>query len=116
MAQGSDEFRLVEEPIDLPAMISAAHRPDCGAVDVFIGTTRVDESNGANVERLEYEAYRPMADMKLEEIGAEIRARWDVRHVAITHRLGPVGPGRRASPSSSPPRDAARPSRRAAMQ
>lgn len=86
-------FRIVEEEIDVAAMISAAQRPDSGAISTFIGTTRVDESDEASVEYLEYEAYRPMADEKLEEIGAEIRRKWEVRHVAITHRLGRVDPG-----------------------
>jgi molybdopterin synthase catalytic subunit len=86
-------FRIVEEPIDVGALILEAQRPDCGAVATFVGTTRVDESGGASVEYLEYEAYRPMADRKLEEIGAEIRKRWEVGHVAIVHRIGRVGPG-----------------------
>ena len=86
-------FRIVEEPIDVGALILEAQRPDCGAVATFVGTTRVDESSGASVEYLEYEAYRPMADRKLEEIGAEIRERWEVGHVAIVHRLGRVAPG-----------------------
>ena len=86
-------FRIVEEPIDVGALILEAQRPDCGAVATFVGTTRVDESGGASVEYLEYEAYRPMADRKLEEIGAEIRERWEVGHVAIVHRLGRVAPG-----------------------
>ena len=59
----------------------------------FVGTTRIDESGGAAVEYLEYEAYRPMADRKLEEIGAEILNQWDVREVSIVHRVGRVGPG-----------------------
>ncbi len=75
------------------ALILEAQRPDCGAVATFVGTTRVDESSGASVEYLEYEAYRPMADRKLEEIGAEIRERWEVGHVSIVHRLGRVDPG-----------------------
>ena len=86
-------FAIVEEPIDVGALISAAQRPDCGAISTFIGTTRVDESSGASVEYLEYEAYRPMADKKLEEIGVEIEDRWDVGHVTIVHRLGRVDPG-----------------------
>jgi len=86
-------FRIVEEPIDVGALILEAQRPDCGAVATFVGTTRVDESGGASVEYLEYEAYRPMSDRKLEEIGAEIRERWEVGHVAIVHRIGRVGPG-----------------------
>jgi molybdopterin synthase catalytic subunit len=86
-------FAIVEEPIDVAALISAAQRPDCGAISTFVGTTRLDESKGASVEYLEYEAYRPMADRKLKEIGAEIEKRWDVREVSIVHRLGRVEPG-----------------------
>ncbi len=86
-------FAIVDGPIDVGALISAAQRPDCGAVATFVGTTRVDESEGASVEHLEYEAYRPMADRKLEEIGAEIGNRWEVREVSIVHRLGRVEPG-----------------------
>ena len=86
-------FAIVDGPIDFGAMISAALRPDCGAIATFLGTTRVDEKDGAKVEYLEYEAYRPMAGKKLAEIGAEIEDRWDVRHVSIIHRLGRVDPG-----------------------
>ena len=84
---------IVEEAIDVGGLISAAQRPDCGAISTFVGTTRVDEDNGASVEHLEYEAYRPMADRKLEEIGTEIEGRWDVREVSIVHRIGRVEPG-----------------------
>ncbi len=86
-------FAIIERPIDVAALISAVQRPDCGAISTFVGTTRVDESEGASVEYLEYEAYRPMADRKLEEIGTEIEARWDVREVSVVHRLGRVEPG-----------------------
>ncbi len=86
-------FRIVEGPIDVGALVTEAFRPDCGAVATFVGTTRVDSSSGASVEYLEYEAYRPMADRKLEEIGAEIEERWEVKHVSIVHRLGRVDAG-----------------------
>ncbi len=86
-------FAIVEGPIDVAALVSAALRPDCGAISTFVGTTRVDECEGASVEYLEYEAYRPMADRKLEEIGAEIEKRWDVGEVSIVHRIGKVDPG-----------------------
>lgn len=108
-------FAIVEEPIDVAALISAAQRPDCGAISTFVGTTRVDESaDGASVEYLEYEAYRPMADRKLEEIGAEIEERWDVREVSIVHRIGRVDPGEAsvaivvASPRRGPAFEASR--------
>ena len=86
-------FAIVEGPIDVGALISAAQRPECGAISTFVGTTRVDESEGASVDYLEYEAYRPMADRKLEGIGAEIGQRWDVKGVSIVHRIGRVDPG-----------------------
>ena len=86
-------FRIIEEPIDVGALVTGAFRPDCGAVSTFVGTTRVDESSGASVEYLEYEAYRPMADRKLEEIGVEIRNRGEVGHIALVHRRGRVDPG-----------------------
>jgi molybdopterin synthase catalytic subunit len=107
-------FAIVNGPIDVGALIASAHRPDCGAITAFVGTTRIDESGGASVEYLEYEAYRPMADRKLEEIGAEIEERWDVRHVSIVHRSGRVDPGKAsvaivvASPRRSPAFEASR--------
>jgi molybdopterin synthase catalytic subunit len=86
-------FAIIDNPIDVGALISTAQRPDCGAISTFVGTTRIDESGGASVEYLEYEAYRPMADRKLEEIGGDIEERWDVREASIVHRIGRVGPG-----------------------
>ena len=107
-------FAVVEGRIDVGALIAEAQRPDCGAVSTFVGTTRVDETDGNAVEYLEYEAYRPMADRKLEEIGTEIQGRWDVGHVAIVHRIGRVDPGEAsvaivvASPRRGPAFEASR--------
>ncbi len=86
-------FRIVERPIDVGVLVTGAFRQDCGAVATFVGTTRIDESFSASVEYLEYEAYRPMAERKLEEIGAEISERWEVGEVSIVHRIGKVYPG-----------------------
>ena len=107
-------FRIVEKPIDVGVLVTGAFRPDCGAVATFVGTTRIDESFSASVEYLEYEAYRPMADRKLEEIGAEIGERWEVGEVSIVHRIGKVYPGEPsvvivvASPRRSPAFEASR--------
>ncbi|MBA2441647.1 MAG: molybdenum cofactor biosynthesis protein MoaE [Rubrobacter sp.] len=84
---------ITEEPLDLGELAAGAFRPDCGAVATFVGTTRVDETGEAQVEYLEYEAYRPMADRKLEEIETGIRCQWEVGEVRIVHRLGRVYPG-----------------------
>jgi molybdopterin synthase catalytic subunit len=57
----------------------------------FTGTVR-DESHGKRVVRLEYEAYAPMAERKLAEIGAEVARAHGVK-VAIVHRVGALAPG-----------------------
>jgi molybdopterin synthase catalytic subunit len=82
---------LVEGPIATEALLAAAARPDCGAVVLFLGTTR-DHHEGRRVERLEYEAYRPMALAALEQVERETVERHDVASCRIVHRLGVVPP------------------------
>ena len=51
---------LVHTPIDVTPLLAAAARPECGAVNLFLGTTR-DHHEGRAVLRLEYEAHERMA-------------------------------------------------------
>ncbi len=81
--------KLVLGPIDTAAMIAAAGRPDCGALAVFLGTTR-DHHDGRRVLRLEHEAYAPMATAALERLEREAGARFAIAACAIEHRLGEV--------------------------
>ncbi len=80
---------LVHGAIDANAMISAASRSDCGALTVFLGTTR-DHHEGRRVERLSYEAYAPMATTALERLELEAARRFEIASCVITHRLGGV--------------------------
>jgi len=80
---------LVEGPIALERLLAAAARPDCGAVVLFLGTTR-DHHEGREVLRLEYEAYRPMALAVLERIECDTVERHRVAACRIVHRLGVV--------------------------
>ena len=74
-------------PLDPESITSRVRQHSNGAVVTFLGTTR-DSTDGRGVLHLEYEAYRPMTDRKLEEVGDEIRDRWSIEDVAIAHRLG----------------------------
>jgi len=93
-----------------------------GAVSVFVGQTR--ESAGtpapgqeaeaerfaeAEVTGLTYEAFEPMALSVLDEIAAEIETRFEVRRLAIVHRIGdvPVGESSVIIAAASPHRAAA---------
>ncbi|CAG5133639.1 unnamed protein product [Candidula unifasciata] len=71
---------------DISDMVSS---PSCGAVSMFIGTTR-DNFDGKQVLKLDYEAYIPMAKRKMLEVCASIRQQWDVHNIAIIHRIGVV--------------------------
>ena len=83
-------FRLTEEPIDLAAVVAEVGDEHAGAIATFLGTTRV-HSRGRTVLHLDYEAYAEMAERVMEEIGEELKGRYDLCHVAMTHRVGRVG-------------------------
>ena len=82
---------LVEGPIETGRLLAEAARPDCGAVVLFLGTTR-DHHEGRAVVRLEYEAYRPMALAALEQAERETVERHAAASCRIVHRLGVVPP------------------------
>ena len=60
-----------------------------GALCLFVGVVR-NENGGRPVRYLEYEAYEEMALPVMEEIEAEVRARWPVTGVRLVHRLGRI--------------------------
>ena len=80
---------LVHGPIDVGGLLARAARPDCGAIALFLGTTR-DHHAGRRVVRLAYEAYQPMALTALERLENEARQRYQIASCSIIHRLGDV--------------------------
>ncbi|MBZ5495523.1 MAG: molybdenum cofactor biosynthesis protein MoaE [Acidobacteriia bacterium] len=84
-------FRLVREPIDAASLRNALLRPEDGAVVVFEGVVR-NHAHGKKVRYLEYDSYEAMALNKLEEIGTRARREFDIRAIAIFHRLGRMNP------------------------
>lgn len=83
---------IVEGPLGTEAVESAA---GAGAVVVFEGIVRVREGEG-EVEALEYEAYRPMAERMLEDIGKELSARNGLVGMWVEHSVGMVRAGARS--------------------
>jgi molybdopterin synthase catalytic subunit len=85
---GADVFRVVEYPLSPDAIAAEVDEPGAGGVVIFSGVVR-NQTDGRGVKFLQYEAHAPMAEAKMREIGAEIRARWSgVRRVAMLHRVG----------------------------
>lgn len=79
--------RLTDDPLDPAAVERLVRADDRGAVLCFVGLVR-DHTADHRVERLEYEAYRPMAVKVFEAIRGEVDDRWPGTHIAIHHRLG----------------------------
>ena len=80
---------FVHEPIDVARLLIAAARPDCGAINLFLGTTR-DHHDGRRVVRLQYEAYEAMALAALTKLEEEAMRRHAIAFCRIVHRLGEV--------------------------
>ncbi|CAF89892.1 unnamed protein product [Tetraodon nigroviridis] len=91
---GRDVFKLTPDWLSVQEVVDAVGSSSCGAVSVFIGTTREDELGGRKVTGLEYEAYEPMARSEFSKLCADIRQRWPaVANICVHHRLGWVEVG-----------------------
>jgi molybdopterin synthase catalytic subunit len=78
---------LTEGPIALNELVAKVASPRAGAISTFLGVVR-DNSLGRKVRYLLYEAYPPMALKEMDAIEREVRSRWPIEKIAITHRLG----------------------------
>ncbi|MCS7254710.1 MAG: molybdenum cofactor biosynthesis protein MoaE [Armatimonadota bacterium] len=80
-------YKLSEEPIDVGAVLSQVIDEHIGAVALFIGVVR-GRSKGREVIALEYDAYRMMAERKLEEIAKSVCSAYGLERLTIVHRVG----------------------------
>jgi molybdopterin synthase catalytic subunit len=86
---------VVEGTVDLAGLLSAAHRPDAGAVLLFSGEVR-DMNRGRAVSFLVYEAHVPLAEKVMAEVLAEAKERWGLAVAVAQHRIGRVEIGETA--------------------
>jgi molybdopterin synthase catalytic subunit len=80
-------FRLIRERINIQEIAESIRKPEDGAIVVFDGVVR-NNSKSKAVRFLEYDAYESMALKKLEEIGLRAKSEFEIRDIAIVHRLG----------------------------
>jgi len=80
-------FSLTNEPIDAGALESQLRDPRAGACATFAGWVR-NHNEGQAVERLEYEAFAPLARKEGERVLAEARERFKVLRLVAVHRTG----------------------------
>jgi molybdopterin converting factor subunit 1 len=89
-------FLITRNEIDINRLIAQITLPTTGAVCFFTGMVRAITQRGNPHETiyLEYEAYEPMAEAKMQQIASEIRSRWPtVEGIAIIQRVGRLDSG-----------------------
>lgn len=78
---------IVREPIDTQATLSRLKRAEDGAALVFEGVVR-NQTRGRETLFLDYEAYEEMALQQLKSLAEQATRQFQIRDVAIVHRLG----------------------------
>jgi molybdopterin synthase catalytic subunit len=77
---------VTAEALSVDRLTALVATPHTGAIVTFQGTTR-------DVERLDYEAYEPMAEEKIAEILGDVTSRHEIEGAAAEHRTGSVPRG-----------------------
>lgn len=80
-------IKISDEPLDIPSCISWVMSPQCGGIDMFIGTVR-NITNGKHVTQLQFEAYEKMALNEMKKIAEQALQNWPVHKILIHHRKG----------------------------
>jgi MoaE-MoaD fusion protein len=87
---------ISQETLDLDALLAEITLPTTGAAAVFTGIVRGQTSRGKSYKTnyLDYEAYQPMAEVKMRQVAEEIRKKWPgIEGIAIVQRTGRLYPG-----------------------
>ena len=83
---------ITDQPVDPQTALSAVADENAGANLLFLGTTR-RWTDRTETRELRYDCYQPMAEKELRSLCQQAQERWDLRGVAIIHRIGIVPPG-----------------------
>ena len=78
---------LTDAPIDAAALERSVLLSSHGASVVFSGVVR-DHHDGREVESIDYEAYRPMAEKEIASVVDAVRILFPDVAIAVLHRLG----------------------------
>jgi MoaE-MoaD fusion protein len=94
VAGGADERRavIVATPPSLDRCTARVMSADMGGLVTFTGVVR-RHNRGHEIERLEYEAYREMAESVLRQLCEEIEAEIAGCRLAVEHRVGTLAVG-----------------------
>jgi molybdopterin synthase catalytic subunit len=89
-------LKITQDELDLNSLLAEITLPSTGAACFFTGMVRGQtqkEGQPLRTEYLEYEAYLPMAELKLGQVASEIRSQWPtIQGIVIVQRIGQLFP------------------------
>lgn len=83
---------ITDQVLDAEILKRETENPACGALIVFEGVVR-NQHRGRQVQRMEYTAYKPLAERVLQELEEEAKRRFGVAECRIVHRIGELAIG-----------------------
>src|ERR1700690_1667997 len=84
---GSGSASIVRDPIDTFGVLQGIKRGEDGAAVVFEGVVR-NQTRGRRTLHLDYEAYEAMALRQMKGLAEQALGQFQIREVALVHRLG----------------------------
>jgi molybdopterin synthase catalytic subunit len=85
-------LELREAPLSVDECLAAVQSSEMGGVALFLGIVR-DHNQGRDVNLLEYQAYKTMAEKELLAIASEIESELAGTRLACLHRIGALAVG-----------------------
>jgi MoaE-MoaD fusion protein len=92
VAGGSVLAEVRESALSVDEVIAAVRHPSAGGIAVFMGVVR-DHHEGKPVARLDYEAYRELADKEMRRIVEALTSAHPGTRIAVVHRVGELAIG-----------------------
>ena len=92
VAGGSALAEVRDTPLSVDEVIAAVRHPSAGGIAVFMGVVR-DHHQGKPVARLDYEAYRELADKEMRRIVDALTREHPDTRIAVVHRVGELAIG-----------------------
>ncbi len=85
-------IKVTDKPINLNEAREFVAHPSCGAAVTFEGNIR-SSNEGKEVRGLEYEIHESFLRAEVERIIEELKARWEIREIALIQRIGKLDVG-----------------------
>ncbi|MDD4876360.1 MAG: molybdenum cofactor biosynthesis protein MoaE [Dehalococcoidales bacterium] len=85
-------IQITKQPISAELVINKVKTKNSGGIISYVGLIR-DNSQGKQVLSVEYEDTENTAENELMEVASEIKRKWPINNIAITHRIGKLKVG-----------------------